>query len=372
MIPNHRPASSISRRDFLRLLGLSLAGLAVKPYQTGSALAVFPEGDLLGRACATLELKARPDPESSTVGTVYEDNVVSWVREAVGVKPYYIFSNQRWVETPDGYLYAPYVQKVRNLPNLPVSQLPASSIGNGMWAEVTVPYVDVSLVNDPTSNSWVSTRLENNQPLRIYYSQVFWVDRIEQNASGQTFYRINPNYYGGLDQLLAPAEALRPIAEGDLSPIRPEVERKLIRVDLSRQYLACYEDDLEVFACRVATGAKFDLYGNVVDKWSTPVGKHKITRKFISLQMSGGTTGAPYDLPGIGWSIIFATGGVAIHSTFWHQNYGDPMSHGCVNVAPEDAKWIFRWSQPTVTADPGMVDVTVTGQVSTPVEVVDA
>jgi len=92
----------------------------------------------------------------------------------------------------------------------------------------------------------------------------------------------------------------------------------------------------------------------------------------MSLQMSGGTTGAGYDLPGIGWTAIFATGGVAIHSTFWHNNYGDAMSHGCINITPEDAKWIFRWSAPLVPYDPGMVDVTQSGQPSTPVQVMES
>jgi len=87
--------------------------------------------------------------------------------------------------------------------------------------------------------------------------------------------------------------------------------------------------------------------------------------------MSGGTPGAGYDLPGIAWTSIFATGGVAIHSTFWHYNYGTPVSHGCVNCTPDDAKWIFRWNSPEVVYDPGMVDVTVTGQVSTDIQVVE-
>ncbi len=113
------------------------------------------------------------------------------------------------------------------------------------------------------------------------------------------------------------------------------------------------------------------MFGEVVDKWVTPVGQHSITRKYISLQMSGGTTGAGYDLPGIGWTSIFATGGVAIHSTFWHNNFGDPVSHGCVNASPEDAKWIFLWTTPHVPYDPGSVDVTVTGESSTVVEVAD-
>jgi lipoprotein-anchoring transpeptidase ErfK/SrfK len=87
--------------------------------------------------------------------------------------------------------------------------------------------------------------------------------------------------------------------------------------------------------------------------------------------MSGGTTGASYDLPGIGWAVIFATGGVAFHSTFWHNNYGDPMSHGCVNLTQEDARWLFRWVQPEVAYDPGTYDATVLGGESTSVQVVD-
>jgi lipoprotein-anchoring transpeptidase ErfK/SrfK len=143
-------------------------------------------------------------------------------------------------------------------------------------------------------------------------------------------------------------------------------------VDATHQTLSCFEGDQEVYFCRVSTGAKYDMYGNLVDKWATPVGEHRVERKYISLQMSGGTTGAGYDLPGIAWTCVFATGGVAIHSTFWHNNYGDPVSHGCVNCLPEDSKWIFRWTTPDVPYDPGMVDVTVSGQASTGVQVVEA
>ena len=172
--------------------------------------------------------------------------------------------------------------------------------------------------------------------------------------------------------LWAAAKSFRPITQQELAPISPDVENKKIVVDLTHQTLACFEEEREVFFTRVSTGAKFDMYGNLVDKWATPVGKHRITRKYISLQMSGGTTGAGYDLPGIAWTSIFATGGVAIHSTFWHNNYGDPVSHGCVNCRPEDASWIFRWASPEVYYDPGMLDVTVSGEQSTGVQVIEA
>lgn len=344
----------------------------MRPWARLFALPEFPEYERLGRAArGTLEIKSRPDVDSQTVGILYEDGVAPWLREVVGEKTNLAFNNQRWVETPDGYVYGQFFQPVRNMINEPVKSLPDSSLGAGMWVEVTVPYVDVVTENKPSSNSWVEGLIDAGLPVRLYYSQIFWVDRMRTNDQGQTFYRVNPNYYGGLDLLWGPAEAFRPIKAEEISPIDPGVEEKRIQVDVNYQTLSCYEGNSEVFFCRVSTGAKFNYVGAAVDNWLTPVGLHRVTRKYISLQMSSGTTGASYDAPGIGWVSIFATGGVAVHSTYWHNSFGDPISHGCVNVAPEDALWIFRWIQPAVNYDPGMLDVTVTGQGSTRVEVVE-
>ncbi len=364
---------SITRRDFFKLAALGLGGLAVRPWgEQLFELPDFPQTDRLGRAAkGTLEIKARPNPNSATVGVLYEDGVLPWLREVVGEELTYIFNNQKWVETPEGYVYCPFFQPVRNLPNEPLEKLPDSSLGPGMWVEVTVPYIDAILEKEPSSNSWVKIKHEAGLPIRFYYSQVFWVDKLKTNESGNTLYRVNPNYYGGVDQLWADARAFCPITLEDCAPISPEVESKRILIDVNHQTLSCFEGDVEVYFCRVSTGAKFDQYGNVVDRWSTPIGSYKVTRKYVSLQMSGGVTGAGYDIPGIGWASIFATGGVAVHSTFWHNNFGDPMSHGCVNALPKDAQWIFRWTLPTVDYDPGTHDITLSGALSTPIAVAE-
>ena len=368
-----RPRSALSRREFLKLAALSLGGLSFNYYRNGLALPEFPKAERLGRvAVGMVELKMRPDPDSPTLGVLYEDAVIPWLKETAGARTAAIFNNQRWVETPDGYIYGPYLQPVYNRPNQPVETLPPSSREPGMWVEVTVPFAEAALDQvEPSSNSWVEAKLQQGLPLRVYYSQAFWVDRIKTGDQGQKSYRLNPNYYGGVDMLWVAAEALRPVTLDDLTPIHQDVTDKKIVVDVLHQLLSCYEGQSEVYFARVSTGAKYDMYGNPVDKWATPVGMHRVERKYISLQMSGGTTGAGYDLPGIAWTSVFATGGVAIHSTFWHNNYGDPVSHGCVNCTPEDAKWIFRWIMPEVVYDPGMLDVTVSGQPSTRVEVVE-
>jgi lipoprotein-anchoring transpeptidase ErfK/SrfK len=155
-----------------------------------------------------------------------------------------------------------------------------------------------------------------------------------------------------------------------MSPIHPEVEEKRVVVNIAYQTLACYEGSREVYFTRISSGALWNAAGERVDAWSTPVGEHPIWRKLVSLHMSGGTTGGGWDLPGIGWTSLFVGSGVAIHSTFWHNNFGEPMSRGCVNARPEDARWVFRWANPAVPYDPG--DITVPWPGGTKVEVKEA
>src|SRR3990172_2396540 len=53
-----------------------------------------------------------------------------------------------------------------------------------------------------------------------------------------------------------------------------------------------------------------------------------------------------YVLPGVPWTCFFTETGVAFHGTYWHDNFGMPMSRGCVNMRIEEAKWLFRWARP--------------------------
>jgi lipoprotein-anchoring transpeptidase ErfK/SrfK len=365
---------ALSRKEFIKILGLGLTSVGLKPILKFNGQIQFPDYDRLGRVCiiGRVDIKSAPYEGSQTVGVLYEDAVIPWLKEAVAKEPNYNYFSQRWIETPAGYLFAANIQPVRYLPNKPLDTLPPTSLGKGLWAEVTVPYSDITLVNGPSSNSWVHARIDQGLPLRVYYGQVYYIDQIKTDKNGNIYYRVNPNYYGGVDMFWVPAEAMHPIQPNELTPINPEVESKKIIVDVGRQTLSCFEGDTEVYFCRVSTGAKYDMYGNPVEKWSTPVGSYLISRKFVSLQMSGGTTGAPYDLPGIGWVSVFATGGVAIHATVWHNDFGTPKSHGCVNTLPDDAKWIFRWSLPQVPNDPGMVDISLTGNPSTTVKVIES
>jgi len=340
----------MNRRKFLIATGAGLASLALSPFTAlAQESAPWQENALMGRVClGKVNIRSKPNPNAPTTKEIYDDAVVVWLREVVGDSPGY--GSRRWVETPDGYIYSPRLQPVYYKPNTVVQDLPVVSNERGMWAEVTVPYVDIVIANPPIR----TPSLKTAQYPRLYYSQVVWIDDMRTGSNGNTLYRINQKYGSYGDLFWASADAFRPITAEEMAPISPNVENKKIIVNVTRQTLACYEGSSEVRFARVSTGAKFDYQGNAVDAWSTPLGPHPMFRKLMSLHMSGQTTG---DYTAVPWTCFIAIGGVAVHSCYWHNDYGVPRSHGCINVAPDDAKWVFRWTNPSVPIYPGELDV---------------
>ena len=341
----------LTRRELLKLAALGFGSLALRPASRLFQLSDFPQAERLGRVCyGKWELKARPDVDSETVGVVYDDEVLPWLREVVGNWSIYR-NSKRWVETPKGYIWGAYFQPVRNLPNPTVETIPDSSSGPGMWVEVTVPYVDLIPINPPPRHPLFKDRFEHHLPLRFYYSQILWVDQMKTGTDGLIYYRVNEKYGSRGDLYWADGRAFRPLTRQEMEPIHPDVEDKRIEADITwgRQMLSCYEGNSEVYFCRVSSG---------VAKDSTPLGAFNIWRKLVSLHMEGGTAQAGWDTNGVGWTNLFTSGGVSIHSTYWHNNFGEPESNGCLNVAPDDAKWIFRWTYPPVQYDPGELTIT--------------
>lgn len=103
-----------------------------------------------------------------------------------------------------------------------------------------------------------------------------------------------------------------------------------IDVDLTHQMVYAYEGDVVVNSFVVSTGT-----------WRTPTvtGQYKIYVKYRSAKMSG----PGYYLPNVPYIMYFYKG-YGLHGTYWHNNFGTPMSHGCVNLRTSDAEWLFNWA----------------------------
>lgn len=334
----------LGRREFLALSALSAIGLWLPDLQR-----LFAGGEKLGRVTEPrVKIHSRPRPDGREVGTLDFDDVVVAYREVVGIGVY--AHNHVWVETPDGYVWSPHLQPVRDIRNPVLEALPEG----GVWMEVTVPYVDGRSAPDPSA------------PVRyrLYYAMVLNVDARVEGTDGRIWYRVHDET--GV-RMHAPGEAFRQITPDEIAPLSPQAERKEIYVNLTRQDLSAMEDGVEVYYTRVASGYSFDEKGQ--RRWNTPVGRQWTWRKMISSHMAGGDRVSGWDLPGVGWVILFSGIGAALHSTYWHNDFGTPRSRGCINARPEDAKWLFRWSKPSVPYKPG--DVTIQGPVGSPVIVTE-
>jgi hypothetical protein len=279
-------------------------------------------------------LRIRPEPDAAAVRTAAFDEVLEIGREVVGrgIYPH----NHVWFETAEGFLWSPEAQPVRDRPNPVLPEIPAE----GVWTEISVPFVDAHRSPDPAA------------PVRyrLYYAMVLNVEAVEVGVDGQSWYRVHDE--NGI-VMYAPAPAFRVIQPEELAPLGNPAAEKSIRVNLERQDLSAMEDGIEVYYCRIASGYFFDRDGKRV--WNTPIGQNWTWRKMISRHMSGGDLVSGYDLPGVGWTILFSGMGAAVHSTYWHNDYGTPRSRGCINALPEDARWLFRWSNPAVGYRPGDV-----------------
>jgi hypothetical protein len=114
---------------------------------------------------------------------------------------------------------------------------------------------------------------------------------------------------------------------------------KKIIVDRSEQKLYAYDGDALFMETSISTGLALT---------PTPRGSFTIFKKTPSRYMQGPLPGLPsdqyYDLPGVPWNLYFTHDGAVIHGTYWHDSFGRPYSHGCVNVAPPEAKMLYTWA----------------------------
>ena len=315
-----------SRREFLKLSSLGMVGLFLQPVKIFQDLAP----DQLGRVA---EIKAtvydRPSLEGNQVKVFWRDMILPITGVTVGdVEPQH---NRIWYRIGgEGFVHSGSLQPVRTRLNQPNADIPFG----GALVEVTVPYTDVHW--GPGKNNLFA--------YRFYYETTHWATALVQDNQGNPWYRILEDKWDLT--FYAPAKHMRVIPLEELTTLSPEIpaDEKRLEVRLRDQLAVAYEMNKPVFMARVASGAEFSN-----GRFLTPVGRYETYHKRPSRHMAAGDLASNgYDLPGVPWICYINEKGVAFHGTYWHNDYGRPRSHGCINLTPTAAKWIYRWTLPSV------------------------
>ncbi|MCA9580981.1 MAG: L,D-transpeptidase [Myxococcales bacterium] len=130
------------------------------------------------------------------------------------------------------------------------------------------------------------------------------------------------------------------VARVEKRPKGVGAEEPWVHVNLTTQTLVTYQGDRPTYATLISSG---------VEGHETPSGLFEVERKYIADTMAdlGASLDDRYSIEDVPWTQYFV-GSIALHAAFWHSRFGLPKSHGCVNLAPQDAQWVFRQTWPTV------------------------
>lgn len=132
--------------------------------------------------------------------------------------------------------------------------------------------------------------------------------------------------------LAAPPEVAPAVAApAQAASVMPAVkDAKWIEVRLASQQLIAWQNGRVMMTSAISSGVR-----------ATPTvrGRFRIQRRYVKVRMRG----PGYDLPNVPYAMFFHAG-YAIHGTYWHNAFGRPMSHGCVNLPTSKAAWLYNWA----------------------------
>jgi lipoprotein-anchoring transpeptidase ErfK/SrfK len=314
--------AAFSRRSFLQL---SAAGIPV----LGGAPLIFSGSPSLpiGRvASKSTDVRSDPDPKSPATFSLPKDALLQILRTVEAKEPE---GNPRWLQVEAGFIHSGDIQPVEFRPQIPV------------WNIAKITPAEVSV---PITQSYRAIAPALDPLYRLYYKSVHWVKAVQIGARGKVWYvmrdpRLWLDYYASGEHLrLLPPQRYAPL-NADIDP-----EKKRIEIVLSTQSLTAYEDDEAVLETKVSSGIPGDK------ETATPTGIFHVEVKMAGVHMGDGRITADplaYELPGVPWVGYFEIEhGVALHGAYWHNDFGRPRSHGCINLRPEDALWLYRWTTP--------------------------
>jgi hypothetical protein len=320
----------ISRRDFLKLAASGTLAFALKDLRIDRAIAASPlkQGRITLSGIPMYDL---PTFNANKVHHFRRDEVVEITAVDENGEQGNPFNTAWYQVNGEGYTYSGWVHPVETNYQKPLFDIPKS----GRVGEITVPFSDTR----------VTPYVYAKRGYRIYYGSTHWVKRFvvtrEEKSIWYEIYdfHLRKSYY-------VPSHEMRIVPYEELSPLSPEVpaEEKSIVVDLDAQMVTAFEGEKMVFSERCSSGARGT---------ETPKGNFRTYHKGPSVHMTnqGDAVENIYNLPGVPWCSFFTGLGHAFHGTYWHNDYGRPRSHGCVNLPSDAAKFLYRWSMPEVPPD---------------------
>lgn len=333
-------SEQVSRRDFLKLSALSLGGAAASRFPEGEADHASLAESGIGRvAYESISVFEAPRLGANTSGFRFRDELLNLhypVTPLTG--PAY---NPHWYRIEGGYVHSGLVQPVGIEFNDVLDRLDES----GQLTRLTVPF----------SRPFTYSQSEGWKPedlYLLYYGSNHWVTDIVAGPDDEPWYQITEAWEGV--QYYVKAKHLQPYALTDLEPISPDVSatEKRIEVSLAHQSLNAYEGDQIVLSTQISSGVSGQAGSGLPT--TTPTGNFNISSKLSAKYMGANrltdTLGDKF-LPGVPWTAFFAEGGYAIHGAYWHNNFGAPMSRGCINMRPAEAQWLYRWITPIASAE---------------------
>jgi len=161
--------------------------------------------------------------------------------------------------------------------------------------------------------------------------------------TGQTKRISGVDYYATTDGFYVKAEDVIRIDSPKSFPGMANKGEKWIDVSIAKQALVAYEGSKPVYATLVSTGR--DGLGDPESTKATIRGLYRIHTKHVTITMDSNEVGEEFSLRDVPYVQYFETG-YALHGAYWHDGFGEPRSHGCINLAEIDAAWLFKWTGP--------------------------
>jgi lipoprotein-anchoring transpeptidase ErfK/SrfK len=183
----------------------------------------------------------------------------------------------------------------------------------------------------------VQRGLEPERP--IQFREGFQLTGSKERIDGRVYHETRDGHWLLDSGLLVLIEAQQK------TPSWATAGRTWIDVSLLKQTLVAYEGTHAVYASLVSTGV--DGLGEPETTHSTVQGQYLIHTKHVSTQMKGDEEGDEFDLRDVPY-VQYFNAGYALHAAYWHDSFGTPRSHGCINLSPQDAQWLFEWTEPHV------------------------